>query len=596
MFKNLRLGVKIGGGFAIILVFSAVTCLITLNALGSISGSVKRSEMAHSIVENTRTAMVAGKNFVITKDTKYADAVALNMDSNQKLTAVLRPQLADRNNLKRLDDIDAGSSNYASYFATYVECEKNKGDTVSKMAAISAEIDALLAAIAGEGADEGRLLRIDLLLSEARLEGYQYMLTTNTKNIDTLEKKIAELVELAGSYARTAPNPEARKDLALLAVKAKDYGALSRDYEKSLIAQSEAQANAVTTSTLAITGAGELSESGVKLINSTELSTRILVLVFSMLSILAGILLAVFLTGTITGAMAQGVSFAEKMAAGDLTAETGISQTDEIGKLAAALDRMRNKLQDLVIQVQAASAQVSSGSQQLSSTSQEMSQGASEQAACVEEITSSMEEMTSNIKQNAENSLTTEKIAQKSAAIAEEGGKSVIPTGEAMKQIAAKIGIIEEIARSTNMLALNASIEAARAGEYGKGFAVVASEVGKLAERSQKEAGEISKLSSQSVQIAESAGTIIMSMIPEIKRTAELVQEISAASREQDTGSDQIAQAMGQLDTVVQQNASASEELASMAEELSSQSVQLSEAMSFFRLERLAIEAAESVA
>jgi methyl-accepting chemotaxis protein len=214
-----------------------------------------------------------------------------------------------------------------------------------------------------------------------------------------------------------------------------------------------------------------------------------------------------------------------------------------------------------------------------------MSQGATEQASSMEEISSSMEEMSANIRQNAMNAQTTEKIARKSAHDAEIGGQAVSKTVEAMKVIAAKTGIIEEIARSTNMLALNASIEAARAGEYGKGFAVVASEVGKLAERSQKEAADISKLSAESVKIAEEAGATISGIIPDIKRTAELVQEISAGSAEQDSGAGQISMALTQLDQVVQQNASASEESASMSEELAAQAEQMQQTIGFFKLD-----------
>jgi methyl-accepting chemotaxis protein len=195
-----------------------------------------------------------------------------------------------------------------------------------------------------------------------------------------------------------------------------------------------------------------------------------------------------------------------------------------------------------------------------------------------------MEQMSANIKQNAENAQTTESIARKSAQSAEAGGQAVLQTVEAMKQIASKIGIIEEIARSTNMLSLNASIEAARAGEYGKGFAVVASEVGKLAERSSREAAEINQLSVSSLKIAEVAGKTITDMVPEIKRTADLVQEISAASREQDSGANQINSAITQLDQVVQQNASASEESASMSEELAGQAQTLKETISFFKI------------
>ena len=312
----------------------------------------------------------------------------------------------------------------------------------------------------------------------------------------------------------------------------------------------------------------------------------IILLAFIVAAMLIGILIGVYLSSsvlkTVGGEPSEIAAIADQVAKGNLVIDT--SKSSSATGIHKALLLMVDKLKDVAIGIMSASGQVSSGSQQLSSTSQQMSQGATEQAASVEEISSSMEEMTSNIKQNAENAQMTEKIAQKAAKDAEDGGKAVTQTVEAMKVIAAKTGIIEEIARSTNMLALNASIEAARAGEYGKGFAVVAAEVGKLAERSQKEAGEISALSSQSVQIAENAGSTINNMVPDIKRTAELVQEISASSAEQNSGAAQINQAILQLDQVVQQNASASEESASMSEELAGQAEQMQETISFFTL------------
>jgi methyl-accepting chemotaxis protein len=193
--------------------------------------------------------------------------------------------------------------------------------------------------------------------------------------------------------------------------------------------------------------------------------------------------------------------------------------------------------------------------------------------------------MTANIRQNADNAMETEKIAVQASGDAREGGDAVNQTVGAMKEIAGKIMIIEEISRQTNLLALNAAIEAARAGEHGKGFAVVAAEVRKLAERSQKAAGEINELSTNSVEVAEKAGTVLDALVPNIQKTAELVQEIAASSREQDAGADQIAKSIQQLDAVIQQNASASEEIASTSEELSGQSEQLAEMISFFTVD-----------
>ncbi len=274
---------------------------------------------------------------------------------------------------------------------------------------------------------------------------------------------------------------------------------------------------------------------------------------------------------------------AKQVAQGNLMVE--LKKRSDNDDLMESLATMVTKLKEVVMEVQTAADNVAAGGQEMSATAQQMSQGATEQAASAEEVSSSMEEMASSIRQNTDNAMQTEKIAMKSATDAKEGGKAVNETVSAMKQIATKISIIEEIARQTNLLALNAAIEAARAGEHGKGFAVVASEVRKLAERSQSAAGEISQLSTSSVAIAEQAGDMLNRMLPDIQKTAELVQEISASSKEQDTGAEQINKAIQQLDQVIQQNASAAEEMASTTEELSSQAEQLKATIAFFTLD-----------
>ena len=314
-------------------------------------------------------------------------------------------------------------------------------------------------------------------------------------------------------------------------------------------------------------------------------SSRLLLVSATLLSVLTALGMGLWLALSISAGLRRAGMLARAIAEGDLSKTAVITSSDEIGDLIGYVNVMAEKLRGIVGDCLSASDNVSSGSQQLAASAEELSQGATEQAAAAEQASASMEQMASNIKQNADNASQTETIARQSALNAQKSGEAVSRAVQAMQTIAEKITIVQEIARQTDLLALNAAVEAARAGEHGRGFAVVASEVRKLAERSQTAAAEISTVSSQTARAAQEAGEMLARLVPDIKKTAELVTEITASCREQDIGADQINQAIQQLDKVTQQTAGASEEMSATSEELSAQAEQLQSSIAFFRLE-----------
>lgn len=541
---------------------------------------------------NVKDFILSGKAEDIDQYNEYYQKMRGFMDTAQ--TQIRNPQRS-----AMIDTADEHVTEYNKYFDQVKEFRAQRDHLVNDVLNVqgpqmernlttiltTAERDADMAAAYRSG-----LAMRNLLL--ARIYVTKFLDDNSQSSVLRVRKEMTSLDSEFQVLDQNLQNPERRRLLAQAMALQKSYVQAFEDLTKVIFERNE-----VITGRLDLLGPKIAAEmENVKLsvmgeqdllgpqVQATNNMTMTIMGVLGIAALLIGAGTALVIIRTTSRQLGRDPAEIADIAQDIASGELNMAFAENAQGVYANMKVMAEQLGRVVHDVRDSSSAVASGSTELSASAQSMSQGATEQAASIQEVSASVEQMASNIQQNTQNAKATEDIAQSAAQDANQSGSAVVQAVGAMKNIAEKISIIEEIARQTNLLALNAAIEAARAGEHGKGFAVVAAEVRKLAERSGEAAGEISELSATTVESAERAGTMLEQLVPNIEKTAQLVREITDASEQQSSGAEQINRAISQLDAVIQQNAAAAEEMASTSETLANQSQTLEQTMSFFKM------------
>lgn len=571
--KNLKVGTKLGVGFVAVLVLTVIVGIVGFNGLENVKDkSLKRNAIGDALSNlvyarlQVRTYMVYQKEENSSEAYKALESIIKNMES-------IKGKFSESTNRLLIQKVTDNITAYHEGLDNIIITIKNQQEALKNI-----DEAGVLAVNDAQDSKVNMLSRSFYSFTESRIYANKALRTGK-----------AEIFSLWRTKFDQASSDVKREFPGKLDESLDNYSKAMDAYIKALDEQQKIEAKQVDIGANAKQAAEELVKTVEQQQNTAIASAIVMIVSFIIIAIILGIFIAYAIARSISTVVNDAAKIVEKISQGDLTVtidKKQLDRGDELGLLTNSMNQMVIQLREITSSIIAGTDNIAQASEQLSSTSQQLSQGSSEQASSAEEVSSSMEEMASNIQQNTENSQQTELIsqkAQKGIVIVSDRSKQAV---EANRIIADKIKIINDIAFQTNILALNAAVEAARAGEHGRGFAVVAAEVRKLAERSKIAADEIVSLAQTSHELAEGAGVKMLEIIPDIEKTTKLVQEIAAASLEQNSGADQINNAIQQLNQVIQQNAAASEEMATSAEELSSQAEQLRQTISFFKIDQ----------
>lgn len=572
-FRHWGLGLKLGLVFGLVLVFTSGIVFLGLYGISKMKIQYEQNIRTIAVITEIQYAREHEKEYQLKSEPDMVKNVHEHIQSAYERIEQLNTQITDSDILEMLAGIHSMVKQYELNFTDYVELQNQKLSMNRKMDELGNRLSGDL-----DKSRDANVKEAALLLMEARLQAKKFLLSED----EITRENVGILMEKASFFLKDDEFTHEREDLNRYYEYLLSFAELTSQQEiiKKTLAQSWQRVDELNNA---------IREHDMKKITNdlAWLYTSLLVLIILVMTI--SISFAVIITRTIKKGIKRAVKIAESLSEGHLEIELDSREAgrkDEMGQLTQALGRMIVRLRNVVENVMTGAVNITAASHQLSHSSQLVSQGASEQASAAEEASSSIEQMTANIRQNSENSALAGKMARQVAMDIKTGAEIIGQTIESMKQIAGKVGLINDIAYQTNILALNAAVEAARAGEHGRGFAVVAAEVRKLAERSRSAASEINELAIISVEKADKSARMLPLLVNQIQKTAVLVQEISEASAEQNTGAGQLNISIQQLNQVVQQNAASSEEIATSAEELESQAEQLHEVVSFFQIQK----------